>query len=120
MDLDLLIVPSMTKRLSGHARVFDCAKARAVEMQTIVCAVGCIGTIPCTLLGALPRPNTGGAAVFLPCEPALGYDGIMARSGPFESGTDIDPMLYVADVPIGKVRHIREHDTEVWPGAWNW
>ncbi|MEX0760498.1 MAG: nitrilase-related carbon-nitrogen hydrolase, partial [Tistlia sp.] len=28
LDLDLLLVPSMTSKLSGYSRVFDCAKAR--------------------------------------------------------------------------------------------
>ena len=45
-DLDLLLVPSMTRQLSGHARVMSCAKARAVELTTTVAVAGCIGTIP--------------------------------------------------------------------------
>src|SRR5690606_35409626 len=35
-DIDLLIVPSMTSKLSGYHRVFTCARARAVELMTAV------------------------------------------------------------------------------------
>ncbi len=39
LDLDLLLVPSMTDLASGYARVFSCAKARAIELMCPV-AVG--------------------------------------------------------------------------------
>ncbi len=39
LALDVILVPSMTAALSGYHRVFDCAKARAVETQSIVCPV---------------------------------------------------------------------------------
>ena len=50
----------------------SCAKARAVELTATVAAVGCIGSIPTDP----PRPYTGGAAVYLPCEPSLGHAGV--------------------------------------------
>ncbi|RIL10353.1 nitrilase, partial [bacterium] len=43
-DLDLVLVPSMTSRPSGYHRVFDCAKARAVELMCPVAVVGTVGT----------------------------------------------------------------------------
>jgi predicted amidohydrolase len=43
LDLDLILVPSMTSKLSGFHRVFGCARARAIELMTTVCAVGAIG-----------------------------------------------------------------------------
>src|SRR5215510_1357521 len=43
LDLDLVLVPSMTGQLSGFHRVFGCARARAIELMAVVCAVGAIG-----------------------------------------------------------------------------
>ena len=43
LDLDLVLVPAKTDMLSGYCRVFGCAKTRAIELQTIVCAVGAVG-----------------------------------------------------------------------------
>src|SRR5207249_7713500 len=41
--LDLILVPAKTDMLSGFYRVFGCARARAIELQTVVCATGAIG-----------------------------------------------------------------------------
>ncbi|MEQ8602017.1 MAG: nitrilase-related carbon-nitrogen hydrolase [Marivibrio sp.] len=115
-DLDLLLVPSMTEKQSGYSRVFDCAKARAVELQTAVCAVGCIGSVAPD--GS--RPNYSGAAVFTPCEAELGFDGRFAAvPGAAETQGD-GPMLIARDVPVGMIRQIREGGrAEVWPGSWD-
>ncbi|MCR9218627.1 MAG: nitrilase [Alphaproteobacteria bacterium] len=114
-DLDLLLVPSMTEKQSGYSRVFDCAKARAVELQTAVCAVGCIGSVAPD--GS--RGNYSGAAVFTPCEAELGFDGRFAAvPGAAEAEGD-GPMLIAKDVPVGLIRAIRAGGrAEVWPGAW--
>ena len=117
LDLDLVLVPAKTDMLSGYYRVFGCAKARAIELQTIVCAVGAVGTP----LG-LPAVDTvvGGAAAFLPCEAALGYTGIAAALEPHAAASGLSPLLYTPDLPIGFCRRIRHGaaEAEVWPGSW--
>jgi predicted amidohydrolase len=114
-DLDLLLVPSMTRQASGHARVMSCAKARAVELLTTVAAVGCIGSIP----ARPPRPNTGGAAVYLPCEPSLGHAGIAVERLGMVTSEEGGPLLLARDLPLGRVRALRHGGAEVWPGAWS-
>jgi predicted amidohydrolase len=114
-DLDLLLVPSMTRQASGHARVMSCAKARAVELVTTVAAVGCIGSIPVRP----PRPNTGGAAVYLPCEPALGHAGIAVERLGMVAYEGEGPLLLARDLPLGTIRALRHGGAEVWPGAWS-
>ncbi|MEJ1995497.1 MAG: nitrilase-related carbon-nitrogen hydrolase [Limibacillus sp.] len=114
-DLDLLLVPSYTSFLSGYSRVFGCAKARAVELFTCVAAVGCVGTTPLDP----PRDNTSGAAVFLPCEPELGFDGRFADTGVFKETEGAGPLLHVRDIPIKEIRRLRREGAEVWPGAWS-
>ncbi|MFO1070968.1 MAG: nitrilase-related carbon-nitrogen hydrolase [Geminicoccaceae bacterium] len=114
-DLDLVLVPSMTRFASGHARVSGCARARAVELTAAVAMVGCIGSVPLHP----PRPNTGGAAVYLPCEPALGHAGV-AVEALWAARTDGDgPLVLARDLPLGTVRALRHGDAEVWPGAWS-
>lgn len=115
-ELDLILVPSMTEKLSGHARVFGCAKARAVELLTTVGAVGCIGKAA----ASKPRlSNTSGAAVFLPCEEALGHRGIAAEVPPADSIDGPGPLLIARELPIGRIRALRSSGAEVWPGAWS-
>lgn len=115
-DLDLLLVPSMTEKESGYSRVFGCAKARAVELQTTVCAVGSIGSV--TPDGS--RPNFSGAAVVLPCEEPLGFNGRFAEVEGRASAEDDGPLLIARDVPVGLVRELRKGgDSEVWPGSWS-
>jgi len=111
---DVILVPSMTERLSGHHRVHACARARAVELQAAVAVVGCIGDVA---TGRLPGGNTGGAAVYLPCEPALGHTGMLAEVPPAHAVEGPGPSL-VARVPTGTLRRLRQGAAEVWPGAW--
>ena len=117
LDLDLVLVPAKTDMLSGYYRVFGCAKARAIELQTIVCAVGAVGTP----LGH-PAVDTvvGGAAAFIPCEAALGHTGIAATLEPHAAASGLSPMLYARDLPIGFCRRMRHGaaEAEVWPGSW--
>ena len=114
-DLDLLLVPSTTRRLSGASRVFGCAKARAIELMTCVAVTGSIGLTPLKV----PRPSVSGAAVYLPCEPELGERGVYADTGIYDHTEGIGPLLHVSDLPVGWVRSLR-HDrgAEVWPGCW--
>lgn len=115
--IDLLLVPSYTSRLSGYSRVFSCARARAVELLSAVCVVGCFGEF--TTANGTGFQSTSGAAVYVPCEPDLGMTGILEELPPRDSGEGPGPML-VADVPVARIRALREETSgEVWPGAWD-
>jgi predicted amidohydrolase len=116
LDLDLLLVPSMTAFRAGYRRVFDCAKARAIELQALVATVGAIG-VPQRKEGR--ESNTSGAAVFTPCEVALGHDGVAATIGPWSETEGPGPMLIARDLPIAEMRTLRHGKAEVWPGAWS-
>ena len=117
LDLDLILVPAKTDMLSGYYRVFGCAKARAIEMQTVVCVVGAIGS-------PLGHPATdtvlGGAAAYLPCEAALSPTGVAAAVEPHAAASGLSPLVY-ATLPLGACRRIRHGgaEAEVWPGSWS-
>ncbi|MBO6759108.1 MAG: nitrilase [Roseibium sp.] len=113
-DLDLLLVPSMTERLAGHHRVYDCAKARAVELMTCVTVCGTVGAARGTTQNLT---NVSGAAVYTPCEAELGHTGLAAFAAPTDGADGEEPFL-VADVPVESVRRLRRGGAEVWPGAW--
>lgn len=117
LDLDLVLVPSMTSRPSGHHRVFDCAKARAVELMCPVAVVGTVGTQ--VRLGEATT-NVGGAAVFMPCEAALGSTGVHAWLDPTAGGAGAGPLLVARGVPVGAARRLRRSGlAEAWPGPWD-
>ncbi|MGE4611282.1 MAG: nitrilase-related carbon-nitrogen hydrolase [Paracoccaceae bacterium] len=118
-NIDLVLVPSMTRRLAGYHRVFGCAKARAIELQTAVAVVGPVGNVQ---QGELTRgDNTSGAALYVPCEESLDHQGIAAftevNQG-VEPAALIDEMLF-ATVPCRQIRELREGLAEVWPGGWS-
>lgn len=110
--LDLLIVPSMTSQLSGYHRVFDCAKARAIELFCAVAAVGAIGEMAQGQGG-----NCSGAALFLPCEMHLGATGRGVAIAP-QSATDGPGPMLVAELPLAALRRARRH-AEAWPGPFD-
>lgn len=111
--LDLLIVPSMTAQLSGYHRVFDCAKARAVELFAAVASVGAIGAAPQDQGG-----NCSGASLFVPCEMHLGGGtGRVAEIAPQSTADGPGPMLVTA-VPLAAIRRARRH-AEAWPGPFD-
>ena len=114
-DLDLILVPSNTGKLSGYSRVFGCAKARAVELLTVVATVGAVGTVGTPI----NRSNVSAAAVYLPCEEALGFEGRFAELAPVAEAEDEGPRLHARDIPVGAVRRLRREGAEVWPGAWD-
>jgi predicted amidohydrolase len=112
---DLILVPSLTPKLSGYSRVFGCAKARAVELQAAVAAVGVIGAASQNK----PRETCiSGCSVFLPCEESLGFVGLHDQIPPADSAEGEGPMLIARDVPIAEIRRLRGGAAEVWPGAW--
>ncbi len=117
LDLDLVIVPAKTDMSSGYYRVFGCAKARAIELQTVVCAVGAVGS-------PLGHPVTdtvvGGAAAFIPCEATLGVTGVVAALEPHTAASGLSPLLIAPQLPVGLCRRLRHGaaEAEVWPGSW--
>lgn len=116
LDLDFIVVPSMTRLVSGNARVFGCARARAIELMTLVAAVGCIGERP---LSGEAHPNTSGASLFLPCEESLGFTGLGPSTGISNRAEGAGPYLLCSDLPLALVRSLRRGGAEVWPGAWS-
>ena len=116
LDLDLVLVPSMTDLESGYRRVFGCAKARAVELLAPVAAVGVIGS---QTVNGRTEPSTSGAAVYLPCEPDLGATGIHAEIPMLAEANDDGPVLIARDVPVGPCRRLRRDGAEAWPGPWD-
>jgi len=113
---DLLLVPSMTLRRSGSARVFSCAKARAVELMCAVALTGVVGASPGTTWNPT---NVSGNAVFLPCERSLGHTGVHSETPAVDEHWGDGPFLLAADIPVGAMRALRDRGSEVWPGAWS-
>jgi predicted amidohydrolase len=117
LDLDLILVPAKTDKLSGYNRVFGCAAARAIELQTVVCAVGAVGS-------PLGHPAfdsvMGGASVYVPCDVAIEPSGIAATLGAHAANSGLSPILYARDLPVGRCRRIRHGaaEAEVWPSSW--
>jgi len=111
---DLVLVPSMTENASGHARVFSCAKARAVELMAAVACTGVVGVSPGTTQNT---QNVSGNAVYIPCEPALGYTGTLLET-PATDGLAGELLFDIVDLPIATIRRLRQDGAEVWPGAW--
>ena len=113
---DLVIVPSQTETLAGVHRVFGCARARATELFSAVCAVGCVGAVNT----GQPRGGyVAGAAVYLPCDGAIGHTGIWDEMPAIETATGAGPMLVARNIPLGRIREFRAKGAEVWPGAWD-
>ena len=117
LDLDLILVPAKTDMLSGYYRVFGCAKARAIELQTVVCAVGAVGS---PLGHPVVDTVVGGAAAFLPCEATLGSIGVAAALEPHSAASGLSPFLVAEKLPVAHCRDLRHGaaEAEVWPGAW--
>lgn len=117
-DVDLVLVPAKTDKLSGYSRVFGCAYARAIELQAIVCAVGAIGSP----LGH-PAYDTvmGGASVFAPPDETINITGVLATLEPKVAASAASPFLFVRDIPIQAVRNIRHGaaEAEIWPSSWS-
>lgn len=114
-DLDLLLVPSMTEKLSGYHRVYGCAKARAVELMCAVAVCGVVGTAIGTTQN---ETNVSGASLYLPCEEELGFKGLAAEYPPTDGLEGQEPFV-VAEVPFARIRQLKSGAAEVWPGAWN-
>lgn len=112
---DLLLVPSMTEKLSGYHRVYGCAKARAVELMCAVAVCGVVGRSSGTTQN---ETNVSGAALYLPCEEEFGFNGVAAEFSPTD-GKDREEPYLVSTVPVAQLRRLRGGKAEVWPGAWS-
>jgi predicted amidohydrolase len=115
LDLDLVLVPSMTDLPSGYRRVFNCARARAIELM---CPVAVVGTLGTQVVNGRTDRNASGAGVFLPCEPGLGMTGVHSEL-PMATETDDDgPLLVARQVPVAACRILRRGGAEAWAGPW--
>ena len=118
LDLDLVIIPAKTDMLTGYSRVFTCARARAIELQTAVCAVGAVG-VP----GGHPATDTGvgGASAFVPCDVSISLDGVFASLPPQTAAVTTDTLLPVVSLPVGLCRRLRNGhaEAEVSPALWD-
>lgn len=112
--VELLLVPSMTEQLSGYHRVYGCAKARAVELMCAVAVCGVVGAAKGTTQN---QSNVSGAALYVPCEAELGFDGIAGDMPPTDGSDGQEPFL-LTDLPLKTLRKMRAGGAEVWPGAW--
>ncbi len=118
LDLDLILVPAKADMITGYNRVFGCARSRAIELQTAVCAVGAVG-VPM----GLPASDTGvgGAIAFLPCDISVSLDGVFAALAPQTAQAETSLVLSVRDLPVGQCRRIRNGgaEAEVNPASWS-
>lgn len=118
LDLDLILIPAKTDGLSGYYRVFGCARARAIELQTVVCCVAAVGTVH-----GQPAGDTvvGGAAAYLPCEAALNPLGVAAALDFQPPALGTSPLLHAWQLPVDACRQIRHGaaEAEVCPGRWS-
>lgn len=118
LDLDLIIIPAKTDLITGYNRVFSCARARAIELQTVVCVLGAVG-VP--FGQALTDTGVGGASVFLPCDVGVSLDGIYANLAPQTAAMMTNRVLVATDIPVGACRRLRNGhaEAEVCPAIWN-
>lgn len=119
-NIDLLLIPSMTGTLAGYSRVFSCAKARAVEQFSCVCVVGC------NSFENAPFNNMGSAAVYIPCENALNYHGVLGELNYADQKLDKNAyddegfLFIVENIPLQKIQQLRQQQqVDVWPGMWD-
>ena len=112
---DLILVPSMTEKLSGYHRVYGCAKARAVELMCAVAVCGVVGVSKGTTQN---DSSVSGAALYVPCEENLGFTGIAAEIAATD-GTAFEEPFLTCSVPLSELADLKHGKAEVWPGAWN-
>lgn len=116
-DLDLVLIPAKTDMITGYNRVFGCARARAIELQTVVCCVGAVGA---PLTPVATDTGVGGAGVFLPCDVSVSLDGVFAALPAQGAAAGTDPVLMAAQIPVGLCRRLRQGaaEAELRPALW--
>ncbi|MDF1726516.1 MAG: hypothetical protein P1U53_02090 [Sulfitobacter sp.] len=117
-DLDLVLIPAKTDMITGYSRVFGCAHARAIELQTVVCVVGAVGA-PLTPLAL--DSGVGGAAVYVPCDVTVCAGGIWANLMAQTAQQGSDLTLHAPSIPIGAARAVRRGsaEAELRPASWS-
>lgn len=118
LNLDLIIIPAKTDMITGYNRVFGCARARAIELQTVVCVLGAVG-VP--FGEPMSDSGVGGASVFMPCDVGVSHDGVHATIAPQTAAMLTDFVLAAVDIPVGACRALRNGlaEAEVCPAIWN-
>lgn len=118
LDLDLVLVPAKTDMITGYNRVFGCARSRATELQTAVCAVGAVG-VP--MGHPVSDTGVGGASAFVPCDVSVSLDGVFAALLPQAAQAETSLVLAVRDLPVGQCRRIRQGaaEAEINPASWS-
>jgi len=118
LNLDLVVIPAKTDMITGYNRVFSCARARAIELQTAVCCVGAVGA---PLTPWQEDTGVGGASVYLPCDVSVALDGMHAALPPQTAAQGMDLVLQAPAIPVGQCRRIRAGaaEAEVRPGLWS-
>lgn len=118
LNLDLVIIPAKTDMITGYNRVFACARARAIELQTVVCVLGAVG-VP--FGQPLTDTGVGGASVFTPCDIGVSHDGVHAAIAPQTAAMMTDFVLSAVDIPVGACRALRNGlaEGEICPASWN-
>jgi len=119
LDIDLILVPSMTSKEAGYHRVFGCAKARAIELQVAIAVVGPIGRAG---EDESKRDQFRSAAAFyLPCEESLGHKGVLADKEMSKGDIieSLDQELLIGQLDLMHIRSLRHGAAEVWPGGWS-
>lgn len=118
LDLDLVLVPAKTDMITGYNRVFGCARSRANELQTAVCAIGAVG-VP--MGHPVSDTGVGGASAFVPCDVSVSLDGVFAALLPQPAEAETSLVLAVRDLPVGQCRRVRHGaaEAEVNPASWS-
>ena len=118
LNLDLVLIPAKTDMVTGYNRVFNCARARAIELQTAVCCVGAVGA---PLTPWQQDTGVGGASVYLPCDVSVSLEGIHAALPPQTAAHGSDLVLQAVAIPVGQCRRIRAGaaEAELRPGLWS-
>jgi hypothetical protein len=107
----------MTSKASGYNRVFQCARARAVELMAAVAVVGNVGgTIK---QGQKRETYRSGAAVYIPAEEAFGHSGIFSDMPMHAVSEGTGQVLYSRNIPLSEIRAARHGKAEAWPGPWD-
>jgi predicted amidohydrolase len=95
---EVILVPSCTERISGYHRVRTGARARALENQIATVVSPTVGD---ALWSPAVDRNTGAAGIYVPSEPTVSDEGILAE------GTLDAPAWVVADIDLQRLHQLR-------------
>jgi predicted amidohydrolase len=116
-DIDLILVPSMTGKVAGYNRVFDCAKARAVELMCAVSVTGMLGKSHYN--GKDREQHAAGASVYIPCEVQFGESGVFAITPVALNVEGPGEVMIAKNIPLAEIRTCRHGQPEAWPGPFD-